>query len=140
MEKMPSFGTKSKTNLEQCAPALQLLFTEVVKRFDCTILVGHRNETEQTKAFNKGRSKLGWPNSKHNSTPSRGIDVSPYPIPEDFGANSRDEYEKFKYFAFYVLGVAAGMNIPIRWGGDWDMDFDTLDQNFNDLLHFELNE
>lgn len=137
---MPSFGTKSTKRLEQCDQRIQLLFREVVKRFDCTVLVGHRSEMEQNIAFHSGKSKLAWPKSKHNSYPSRAIDIAPYPIPEEFGAKDRDEYEKFKYFAFYVLGMAAAFNIPLRWGGDWDCDFDTTDQDFNDLLHFELND
>jgi hypothetical protein len=30
------------------------------------------------------------------------------------------------------------MEVKLRWGGDWDSDKDTKDQNFNDLPHFEL--
>ena len=26
----------------------------------------------------------------------------------------------------------------LRWGGDWDKDGSTTDQNLNDLPHFEL--
>ena len=137
---MAKFGTTSEQRLSQCDARLQKLFRHVVLRFDCKVLTGHRSKVAQTTAFNAGASKVQWPNSKHNSVPSRGIDVAPYPIPEQFGANSRNEYEKFKYFAFYVMGVADAMGIRLRWGGDWDGDFDTEDQTFNDLLHFELED
>ena len=43
-------------------------------------------------------------------------------------------------FAGYVQGVAEQLGIKIRWGGDWDSDFDFKDQTFNDLVHFELRE
>jgi len=39
-----------------------------------------------------------------------------------------------------VMGVAKQMNLPIRWGGDWDMDNDLDDSNFLDLVHFEIKE
>jgi len=28
------------------------------------------------------------------------------------------------------------MEIPIRWGGDWDRDHCLSDQSFDDLVHF----
>ena len=30
------------------------------------------------------------------------------------------------------------MGIPIRWGGDWNMDNDLFDNNFDDMGHIEL--
>jgi len=30
------------------------------------------------------------------------------------------------------------MGLKIRWGGDWDMDTQTKDNKFDDLVHFEL--
>lgn len=136
---MPQFGIKSSERLNTCDERIQRLFKEVVKRFDCTVLEGYRGEFQQNENYRLGKSKVIWPNSKHNSNPSRAIDIAPYPIPDNWGADNRDEYERFKYFAFYVLGMAAAMQIPLRWGGDWDADFDTTDQTFNDLVHFELD-
>ena len=37
-----------------------------------------------------------------------------------------------------MLGTARGLFIPLRWGGDWDMDHNFKDQKFDDLCHFEL--
>ena len=28
--------------------------------------------------------------------------------------------------------------IPLRWGGDWDVDTELKDNDFDDLPHFEL--
>lgn len=137
---MPSFSERSLRRLETCDDRLQRIFSQVIEDWDCTIICGHRNESDQNKAFASGASKLRFPNSEHNVFPSRAVDVAPWPIPEEWGAKKRDEYEKFRYFAFFVLGVASGMGICLRWGGDWDRDKDVLDQDFNDLVHFELDE
>jgi len=32
------------------------------------------------------------------------------------------------------------MGMKIRWGGDWDMDTQTKDNKFDDLVHFELKK
>jgi len=130
---MPSFGKTSRERLNTCDEKLQLLFEEVVKNFDCAILFGHRGQEEQDKLYDEGESKLKFPQSKHNSSPSKAVDVSPYPI--DWSDTNR-----FYLFSGYVLGIANQMNIPIRWGGDWDSDTQVNDQTFNDLVHFELAE
>ena len=130
---MPRFSARSMERLETCHPELQRLFRVVVRGFDCTILCGHRGEAEQNKAFASGRSRLRWPNSKHNGRPSLSVDVAPYPLA--WGGTMR-----IYRFAGYVRGVAYGLGIRVRWGGDWDGDTDLSDQRFNDLPHFELVE
>lgn len=135
---MPVFSQRSLDRLRTCDERLQRLFNEVIKHRDCIVLVGHRPKEDQDLAYRSGASKLRWPDSKHNSLPSKAVDVAPYPIPENWGEDDPAEYEKFRYFGFFVLGVAAGMGIKIRWGGDWDGDHDVTDQTFNDLVHFEV--
>jgi hypothetical protein len=51
-----------------------------VSPIDFKILCGHREEKEQNEAFNKGNSKLKWPQSKHNSLPSLAVDIAPFPV------------------------------------------------------------
>mgnify|MGYP005848532571 CR=1 FL=1 len=104
-----------------------------IEIMDCTILAGHRGQAEQDALFAAGRSQLKFPSSKHNSTPSKAVDVAPYPI--DWGNRDR-----FNLFAGIVLGVASEKKIGIRWGGDWDGDTDTRDNRFDDLVHFELRD
>ena len=130
---MPSFSIQSNQKLETCVDDLQKLFREVVKHYDCTILVGHRTEEAQNKAFEEGKSKLKFPQSNHNSYPSKAVDVAPYPI-------DWSDTERFYHFAGYVLATADQLGINIRWGGDWDMDKDFDDQDFNDLVHFEVHD
>jgi peptidoglycan L-alanyl-D-glutamate endopeptidase CwlK len=128
---MPSFSSRSKKRLEQCHPDIQKVFNEVIKHVDCTVLEGHRDQETQDEYYRQGRSKLRFPNSKHNHSPSMAIDCAPYPI--DW--NDRD---RFYYFGGMVLGIASSMGIKMRWGGDWDMDNTFKDQTFHDLPHFEL--
>ena len=159
---MPRFGRSSKDNLNGCDIDLVRVFTEVVKDFDCKVICGHRNEADQKKAFDEKRSKVKFPNSKHNKWPSKAVDVVPYPIDWDTERELLSKYFKAKsdgfisseereiiaeaenslkrWYAFggYVKGVAHSMEINIRWGGDWDGDFDFKDQTFNDLPHFEI--
>ena len=128
---MAKFGPTSKKNLSEAHSALQRLFEEVVKHHDCSVIEGHRPQAEQEKAFHSGKSKVNWPDSKHNSTPSNAVDVVPYPI-------DWNDKERFYYFAGIVKGIASQMGIPIRWGGDWNSNNIFNDQSFHDLPHFEL--
>ena len=132
---MPSFSQRSKGRLATCVTPLQKVFEEVIKHWDCTILQGVRSKEEQNEYFRTGRSKVQWPNSKHNvlnpGDPSRAVDVAPYPI-------DWNDLKRFYYFAGFVKGIALSQGLKLRWGGDWDSDTDIKDQNFNDLPHFEI--
>lgn len=130
---MSAYSQKSKEKLATCHPDLQKIFNEVIKHYDCAILTGHRNEEDQNDAYNAApqRSKVKWPNSRHNTIPSEAVDVVPYPI-------DWDDRERFSHFAGFVLGISISMGIDLRWGGDWDSDTDLKDNNFDDLPHFEL--
>lgn len=128
---MPKFGQVSMRKLETAHPDLQRLFLEVVKYFDCTVLEGYRNKMAQDKAVAEGRSQTPYPTSKHNRMPSMAVDVAPFPV--DWADTKR-----FYFFAGVVKGIALQMNIPIRWGGDWDGDTETKDNSFMDLPHYEL--
>lgn len=148
---MATYGESSKRRLATATDRLQGVFNSVIQIIDNAILVGHRSEPDQTAAYAEGRSKVKWPNSKHNSQPSRAIDAAPYPI--DWAPLPSQEelrhwtkgdllewakqYARFYYLAGCVLGVAFEQGVPIRWGGDWDMDEDFTDQTFDDLVHFE---
>ena len=128
---MPKFGKTSKRRLKTCEKDLQDLFSEVVKYFDCSVLVGYRGRNEQDNAYESGHSKVKWPNGKHNKKPSFAVDVAPYPF-------DWEDRERFIYFGGFVKGCAFRMGIPLRWGGDWDNDTQLSDNNFDDLVHFEL--
>jgi peptidoglycan LD-endopeptidase CwlK len=128
---VPKFSEKSINILTDADPRLQDLFNEVIKYIDCTVICSYRNELDQEIAFSKGYSKTHYPNSKHNHLPALALDVTPYP-------EMYQDKEKLYYFAGFVKGIAAKMDIRIRYGGDWDNDNDLKDQTFNDLVHFEI--
>jgi peptidoglycan L-alanyl-D-glutamate endopeptidase CwlK len=128
---MPRYSNRSAIKLAECDERIQRVFNTVIETVDNTILVGHRNQEDQEEMYETGRSQLQWPNSMHNSLPSKAVDVAPYPI-------DWNDRERFTLFAGYVLGVAENMGIKLRWGGDWDRDFKTSDNSFDDLVHFEL--
>mgnify|MGYP003654445736 FL=1 len=132
---MPSFGKSSREKLSQCDHKLQEVFNEVIKHIDCSVLEGIRSKDKQDRMFAEGKSKFKYPGSKHNVTSANGksiaVDVTPYPV------NWKDR-ERQTLFAGFVIGIAKGMDIKIRWGGDWDMDWEVNDNKFDDFPHFEL--
>jgi peptidoglycan LD-endopeptidase CwlK len=130
---MPRFSDKSISNLATCDPRLQRVFHEVIKHFDCTILEGHRDKKRQNRMVEEEKSQVRWPDGKHNTVPSMAVDVTPYPV-------VWDDRERQTLFAGFVLATAKSMGIDLRWGGDWSMDFEVRDNEFDDLVHFELVE
>jgi len=134
---MARFSQKSQDRLDTCHTDLIVLFEEVVKHFDCTVICGHRAEQEQMAAYLEGNTQTKWPDSRHNIEPSMAADVAPWPI-------NWNDRERFTLFAGYVLGIASAlksqgrMSYSIRWGGDWNSNTQVSDNKFDDLIHFEL--
>ena len=128
---MPKFGRKSRERLATCDKKLQDVFNEVIKKVDCSVLEGHRDERRQDKLYEEGKTKVRYPMGRHNSKPSRAVDVVPYPV-------DWKDRERFHLFAGFVIGVAYRMGISLRWGGDWNMNWEVDDNKFDDFPHFEL--
>lgn len=128
---MKKFSKKSSDRLNECRQEIQDIFNEAIAIFDFSVLCGHRSKEDQDKAYIEGISKFKWPLSKHNSYPSKAIDVAPYPI-------DWNDIKRFFYLAGIVEGIARMKGIGIRWGGNWDGDDEFNDQTFNDYCHFEL--
>ncbi len=133
---MPEFSQKSKDKLVTVHQDLQVIFNEVVKHFDCTIIYGIRTEEEQQALYAKGRTASGGivtncdgvvKKSRHQS--GSAVDVAPYPI--DWA-----DTDRFRQFGWFVKGVIStlkrygAIENDIKWGGDW--------KNFVDLPHWEL--
>lgn len=126
---MPKFSKASIERLATCHQDLQVLFNEVIKEFDCSIICGYRGKKEQDQYYVAGTSKLKWPRSKHNINPAEAVDVMPYPI-------EWNNMEKTKLFGAYVksrikeLKRQGKIENDIIWGGDW--------KNFTDYPHWEI--
>jgi len=125
------FSPSSLKKLSECDSKLQDLFNEVLKTTDCIIVCGHRNQEDQDRAFQKGFSKVEFPNSKHNSLPSMAVDVMPYPL--DW--NARDRMVEFSKVVFEY---ANHLGIKVRWGGDFNGDGNLKNDPFVDMPHWEL--
>jgi len=132
---MPRFGKKSRDRLKGVDSRLINVLNEVVKYFDITVIEGLRSQERQNELVAQGKSKTKF--GKH--VEGKAVDIAPYPI--DW--KSRDD---FHYLGGFVLGVASKMGIDVRWGGDWsDSSLSknartTKDNNFDDLVHFEIKE
>ena len=129
---MAKFGRTSMERLEGVHPLLVDLAFEVVTVMDCSVISGVRSLTTQQQYVATGASKTM--NSMHliqGDGYGHAIDLAPYPI-------DWDKLRSFDVLAGVLLGIAAKMNIKIRWGGDWSQDMDVYDQTFNDVGHFEI--
>ena len=135
---MSMFSRSSKNARNTTNEALQVLFYEVVKHFDCKVTEGYRTVERQKDLVASGASKTM--NSRHLD--GNAVDVYPYPIriPDPNSKSFGKDLARFYYFGGFVKGMATAMGISIRWGGDWDGDTEVNDQSFDDLPHFELKE
>lgn len=120
---MPSFSKRSLDNLKQCDPRLQKVAHEAIKTFDFVVTCGHRGKEAQNKAFAEKKSKLKWPDSKHNKTPSLAFDAAPYPI-------DWNDIKRFDQMGAVMKAAARSVGVKITWGGDW--------KSFVDRPHFEV--
>lgn len=117
-------GRTSTTRLAECDPRLVAVIRAVADGVDrgdlatagirdITVLTGHRGEADQNAAHASGASRLRWPHSRHNSTPSMAVDIAPYPI------DWADE-RAFWVLRGYVLATAATLRVALRvisWDG-----------------------
>ena len=126
---MPKFGKRSKERLRGVDTKLVNVLNELIKIMDVTIIEGLRSEQRQEKLLKEGSTKTKF--SKHIE--GKAVDLAPYPI--DW--NDRD---RFHYMGGMIRGIAKQLNIPVRWGGDWDGDGETKDNKFDDLVHVEIRE
>ena len=128
---MAKFSRRSKDRLNTCHKDLHKVFNEVIKHVDCSVLEGHRSCARQNKLYEEGKTKVRYPKGRHNASPSRAVDVVPYPI-------DWNDRERFHLFSGFGIGLARGMGITLRWGGDWNMNFEVDDNKFDDFPHFEI--
>ena len=82
--------------------------------------------------------KAEWPYSKHNRLPSHAVDIAPWPIPDNWGADNPKELAKFYMLAGVIKAIACKYDVKVVWGGDWNGDGNFKDNRFDDLVHFQL--
>lgn len=140
--------------LDEVDPILQKVIGRVGALLNITLTCGIREREAQEIAFSTGKSKVKWPQSKHNLNPARNavfslaIDLYPSDIdmkvlnyqvktPED-RIRLLKEYQKFYYLAGFIKATAENMGVKVKWGGDFNSDNDFTNDSFIDMPHFEL--
>jgi peptidoglycan L-alanyl-D-glutamate endopeptidase CwlK len=155
---MPKLSSKSISILVTCSQNIQdVMRVAIVKGPDFSVISGRRSKAEQAEKVRLGYSKTM--KSKHVADDpelSHAIDIGPY-IP-DYGliigtseqvksiaakhsmstiAVQMRIWKQYGLLAGYIMRVAEDMQIPLTWGGDWDRDWNAIENNFEDLGHFE---
>lgn len=134
---MAKFSMASQAQLQTCDPRLQRIASEAIEIIDFSILEGHRSKEDQEADFRKGVTKLHYPHGRHNSLPSKAFDFSPYP--QDWSEKAT-ALARFTFIAGVILAVAKKQGVKIRFGFDWNRNFDPRDETFLDWGHVELDE
>ena len=121
---MFKLSKNSQERLETCDERLITIVYEVCKVMDITVLCGHREEEEQEKAFNEGKSHAHFGQSYHNATPSLAVDIAPHPI--NWDAND----PRWEIMCNLVLYIANRYGIKVKLGRDFT--------NLKDYPHIEI--
>ena len=124
---MPRFGKRSRERMRGVDSRLINVMNELIKLMDVTIIEGLRTKERQEELVAKGASKTKF--SKHIE--GKALDVAPYPI-------DWENRDGFYYMGGMIRGIAQQLGYDIRYGGDWDSDGQTKDNNFDDLVHIEI--
>lgn len=137
-----TFGNASESRLATVDPELAAVPRLVLSWgiFDLTIVWGFRSDAEQMQAFLSGNSKKKTGSyhqvTKNGEPNAQAFDFAPWCelYNGEMGIPWQDTH------AFAVLGglmIAAGeiLEVPIVYGGDWDMDGLTTDQSLMDWGH-----
>lgn len=125
---MYKWGKTSKDRLATCDKRLQEMADMMLARseFDLSIACGYRTKEEQNEAFEKGKSRAKFGQSKHNSFPSKAIDIWPCPV------NWDKTDRRWQEMALNAMWCSGRLGFEILWGGSF--------KTMVDLPHFEIKE
>jgi len=124
---MYKFGKRSRERLKGVDTRIINVLNELIKMMDVTIIEGVRTKERQAELLKQGATKVKY--SKHME--GKAVDLSPYPI-------DWENRDGFYYMGGMIRGIAKQLGLKIRFGGDWNSDGDTKDNNFDDLVHIEI--
>jgi peptidoglycan L-alanyl-D-glutamate endopeptidase CwlK len=121
-------NTASLNKLKECDKRLVQLIMRVDEFYPVQVICGYRKEADQNKAFAEKKSKLKFPESKHNKKPSLAVDIVPDPdrSPKTIAWTDLKEFE---IMCLAVEAAADELDIKIRLGRDF---------SFADWPHLEL--
>jgi peptidoglycan LD-endopeptidase CwlK len=114
---------------------LQTIYLELQRRiiklgvdWEPLIVSGHRDRAAQDDCVRRKTSKVIWPNSPHNASPSLAMDIQG--MRNGALVQGKEAEDICKQIAEIVLKIATDKGISITWGGNF--------KNFKDLPHWEL--
>ena len=141
---MYKWSEKSKEVLDTLHPLLKLIMNDALRVVDISLIEGLREPERQNLLCAQGKSKVQWPNSKHNRTFDNqfqimefdmcdAVDVMPYP-------RGYEDKEQIAFVTGVICGIASQKGIKIRVGADWNRDgeLNNSPSEFYDPLHIEL--
>jgi peptidoglycan L-alanyl-D-glutamate endopeptidase CwlK len=148
---LPSFSQRSLERRAGVHPDLCRLADRAVLRFDCTVLHngGVRSPELQLDLYNQKLTKTL--DSKHLMQMDgwgHALDLAPWwpdephvRWPGEEGISEAERIERWRRwsaFGGYMMGLAEWMGINVRWGQDWDRDWNFAEHSFIDSPHWEL--
>lgn len=139
---MPVLSQRSYDRLKGVHPKMLAVVERAIELTTQDFLVteGVRTEERQRELYAQGRTKPGkivtWTlNSNHFKNKRSGyghaVDLCPYPV-------DWSDKRKFEAIAKAMFKAANELDIPIRWGADWDRDGNYGERGETDSPHFEL--
>ena len=129
------FGTASRVILTQCDPAIVEVcelalrgYYRTVTSVDFAVREGVRDRETQDALYAQGLTRVKWPGSAHNKTPSQAFHAIPW---HARAPHVRwGDHRAFEVMATHILGAASVLQVPMLWGGHW--------KTLRDYAHFEL--
>jgi hypothetical protein len=120
----------SRDKLATCHQNLIRLAIAVNNVYPIQCICGHRNDEDQRRAFEEGKSKKKPGESKHNKKPSLAADFVPDPDRNSATLDWKDK-DEFEKMCLVFEQKADELDIKIRLGRDF---------SFKDYPHIELVE
>lgn len=159
------WGASSQGKIARLHPKLQQVLKRAIQltEIDMTILEGLRTDEQCFINFGQGRTaaqceaggcpakyaqpskpKVTWLKkalaSNHRKKADgfgHAVDIYPYPVSLVLGHKTGWE-PLFDKIAKAMFAASKELNIPIRWGADWDLDNMPRERGETDNPHFEL--
>ena len=145
------FGKRSTDNLVGVHPNMIKVAERAIaiSTQDFFVNEGVRTMERQKSLYAQGRTKPGpkvtWTlQSNHFKKASTGfghaVDIYPHPYIATTASPAQQKVfaGKQRIIALAMLRAADELDIPIRWGADWDMDGKFGERGEGDSPHFEL--
>lgn len=162
-------GPRSRAAMEGLHPDLAKVIELAIQlsEIDFMILEGPRSDEQCYINFGQGRTaaqctaggcpvkyakpkanKVTWVSKALSSNHRKkadgfgyAVDAYPYPLTLVFGNKKPKDFEPlFDKIAVAMFKASKQLNIPIRWGSNWDMDNMPRERGETDNPHFELRK